>query len=256
VCYTCFDAHLSATPLPGTYGMIANEKPQEVPIGSHDPDHLDPAPNPDPPLLAHAVLRTDVGVPSPPLTQCNNFVLTPTSPSVNEVPCVPSDPRYYSQCLALWCHQTSTTTTTPYPAPPGSLLDPRTKVGPKDLNDFPFLQVGLAPLTEPSPTFGDALSSLCHDCLLPHLTCMQIPVVNVTMSVQPSCLADSGTNVCVTNDPSLLIDVVEIDPVPLGVATSSPDALADPTSLCTHKGFLTMALLDSSIYYQTYSSCG
>jgi hypothetical protein len=252
VCHARFDAHLSATPLPGTYGMIDYDEPQEVPIGSHNIDCPNPAPDPDPPLLADAVLPTDVGVPSAPPTQRDNFLLTPTSPSLNEVPRTSSNPGYYSQRLDLWCHQTSTTTTTPYPAPPGSLLDPRTTVGPEDLNDFPFLQVGLAPSTEPSPTFGDALSSLCHDCLLPHLTCMQVLVVDVTKSGRPSSLADSGANVCVTNDPSLLIDVVEINSVPLGMATSSPDAPTNPTSLCTHKGFLPIALLNGSIHYQPF----
>jgi hypothetical protein len=104
--------------------MIYNDEPQEVPIGSHDPDRPNPAPDPDPPLLAGAVLPTDVRVPSAPPTQRDNFLFTPTSPSLNEVPCASSDPGYYSQCLDLWCHRTSTTTTTPYPAPPGSLLDP------------------------------------------------------------------------------------------------------------------------------------
>jgi hypothetical protein len=81
---------------------------------------------------------------------------------------------------------------------------------------------------------------------------MQVLVVDVTKSGQSSSLADSGTNVCVTNDPSLLIDVVEISPVPLGMATSSLDMPTDPTSLCTHKGFLPMALLDGTIHYQPF----
>jgi hypothetical protein len=54
------------------------------------------------------------------------------------------------------------------------------------------------------------------------------------------------------NDPSLLIDIVEINPVPPGVATSLSNAPTNPTSLCTHKGFIPMALLDGSIHYQPF----
>jgi hypothetical protein len=100
--------------------------------------------------------------------------------------------------------------------------------------------------------FGDALSSLRYDCLLPHLTCMQVSVVDAISPGSVSSLADSGANVCFTNDPSLLIDVIEINPVPLGVATSLPNAPTNPTSLCTHKEFLPMALLHGSIHYQPF----
>ena len=54
---------------------------------------------------------------------------------------------------------------------------------------------------------------------------------------------------CVTSDPSILIDVIDIDPIPLGVATASPDA---PPTLCTKQGYLPIPLLDGSYHYQPF----
>jgi hypothetical protein len=66
-----------------------------------------------------------------------------------------------------------------------------------------------------------------------------------------SSLADGGTNVCVTNNPTLLVDVIKIDPIPLGIAVRNKLM----SSFCTHKGFLPMPLLDSSIHYQPFLFC-
>jgi hypothetical protein len=246
------DVHLPtiiADPPPDN--TVNNDKPFAVPIGSYDPNRPDPAPN--------FLLPRDDGVPSAPSPLHDNYDLPSSMMGSNEVPSASSDPDYYTNCLELWCHRTlhphgdvSSNAPPLYPAPPGSLLDSRTSIGPEDLNNFPYLQLGLISTPDPSRTFGDALSSLRHDCLLPHLTCMQVSVVDTILLGSVSSLADSGANVCITNDPSLLIDVVEIDPIPLGMATSLPNAPTNPTSLCTHKGFLPMALLDGSIHYQPF----
>ena len=62
-------------------------------------------------------------------------------------------------------------------------------------------------------------------------------------------MADSGANVCVTSNPSILIDMIDIDPIPLGVAVSSLDTKA---SFCTKQGYLPIPLLDGSYHYQPF----
>ena len=79
-----------------------------------------------------------------------------------------------------------------------------------------------------------------------------ITIVGLTDNHKPppsSSMADSGANVCITSDESILIDVVDIDPIPLGVAVKSSDVTA---SLCTRKGFLPIPLLDGSYHYQPF----
>jgi hypothetical protein len=63
-----------------------------------------------------------------------------------------------------------------------------------------------------------------------------------------SSLVDGGANVCITNDPTLLVDIIEIDPISLGRVVGNKS-----TSLfCMHKGFLLTPLLDSSVNYQPF----
>ena len=70
--------------------------------------------------------------------------------------------------------------------------------------------------------------------------------VTVMMSTHPatstpvpshvaSLMADSGANVCITNDPLILVDICDISPVPLGVAITSTGTT--PT-MCTEKWYL------------------
>ena len=47
-------------------------------------------------------------------------------------------------------------------------------------------------------------------------------------------MADTGANVCVTGDASILVELVDIDPIPLGAAVKSTDTHA---SLCTKQGY-------------------
>ena len=61
---------------------------------------------------------------------------------------------------------------------------------------------------------------------------MPFDAVTVIMSTHPatsmpvpfnvaSLMADSGANVCITNDPLILVDICQILPVPLGAAVTS-----------------------------------
>jgi len=62
-------------------------------------------------------------------------------------------------------------------------------------------------------------------------------------------MADTGANVCITGDLSILVDVVDIDPIPLGVAVKSADTTA---SICTKKGFLPIPLMNGTYHYQPF----
>ena len=62
-------------------------------------------------------------------------------------------------------------------------------------------------------------------------------------------MVDSGANVCVTSNPLILIGMIGIDPIPLGVAATSPDA---PTMFCTKEQGLPIPLMDGSYHYQPF----
>ena len=61
-------------------------------------------------------------------------------------------------------------------------------------------------------------------------------------------LSDTGSNICLTNNESILTDVKDIDPVSVGVAVASTAALTP----CVKKGYLPMPLTDGSIHMQMF----
>jgi hypothetical protein len=93
--------------------------------------------------------------------------------------------------------------------------------------------------------FRNPLSTLQQDTLLPFCADMWVNFCWLRSS-----LVDGGANVCITNDPSLLLDIVQINPVPLGMAVDTNCPGADPTLLCTHKGFIPLPLLDGLVHCQ------
>jgi hypothetical protein len=136
----------------------------------------------------------------------------------------------YDTCLDLWCNHASLLldaicyTNHPHMAPPGPIFDPTIPIQSADLNHFPFLTLAphKSPLVSTHPSlFGDTFSSLRQDCLIPLLQCMQ--AIGLACS-----LANGSTSVCVTNNPTLLVDNIEIDPVPLVVAFSYHDKCTVP----------------------------
>ena len=62
-------------------------------------------------------------------------------------------------------------------------------------------------------------------------------------------MADTGANVCITGDRSILTNVVDIDPIPLGVVVHMQDSTH---ALCTQQGFLPIPLCDGSYHYQPF----
>jgi|APFre7841882793_1041355.scaffolds.fasta_scaffold00591_4 hypothetical protein len=100
----------------------------------------------------------------------------------------------------------------------------------------------------------DVIGVLPYHPQIHHTASHQTHPITV-VGISPQCpapatsMADLGANVCVTSDPSILIDVIDIDPIPLGVAATSPDA---PTTFCTKQGYLPIPLLDGSYHYQPF----
>ena len=75
-----------------------------------------------------------------------------------------------------------------------------------------------------------------------------IPTVSpmVSSRVSTFTLADSGSNVCLTNDLSILEDIHDIPPSPLDVAITGSD------SVCTKSGFVTFAFKDGTVHRQPF----
>jgi hypothetical protein len=71
--------------------------------------------------------------------------------------------------------------------------------------------------------------------------------------VPPPCLMDGGANICVTGNLNNLIDVRDIPPIQITVATlQGPNALDD---YCTKRGYTPLSLEDGSIYWQLCYYC-
>ena len=62
-------------------------------------------------------------------------------------------------------------------------------------------------------------------------------------------LCDSGANLCMTNNPNLLVDVRPCEPFSISLATS--DGSNSHTNVCSHRGLLPLPLIDGTSYYQT-----
>jgi hypothetical protein len=66
-------------------------------------------------------------------------------------------------------------------------------------------------------------------------------------------LVDSGSNVCLTNDLSILVDVQDMHPRALDVAIDQPStSVPCPESMCTKFGFIPIRLLDGSVHRQKF----
>ena len=66
-------------------------------------------------------------------------------------------------------------------------------------------------------------------------------------------LIDGGSNICVTGDPQLLLDSVDIPPIAISVALDgTPSSLNDTI---TKRGLLPLTLSDGTTYYQPCFYC-
>ena len=66
-------------------------------------------------------------------------------------------------------------------------------------------------------------------------------------------LIDGGSNVCVTGDITILLDVSDIDPIDISVALDGRST--SPDDRITKRGLLPLTLSDGSVYYQTCFYC-
>ncbi len=66
-------------------------------------------------------------------------------------------------------------------------------------------------------------------------------------------LMDGGANICIMGILSLLVDVENIPPLPISVATALGSFSLD--DCCTKKGLIPLTLLDGSVYYQPCYYC-
>jgi hypothetical protein len=74
------------------------------------------------------------------------------------------------------------------------------------------------------------------------------------MPTGDSCpLIDGGSNICVTGDLHLLVDLVDIPPVAISVALDGPPPLIDDTIM--KRGLLPLTLSDGTTYYQPCYYC-
>ena len=79
-------------------------------------------------------------------------------------------------------------------------------------------------------------------------------MITISKLTPTSCLstlsmADTGANVCITNDCTLLYNLWIITPVPLGVVVNNTGS---SPALCSQQGFLPIQLLDGSCHMQPF----
>lgn len=98
--------------------------------------------------------------------------------------------------------------------------------------------------------YGDDLPGSMDftDCLWVRDPVPTIPMVSsrIHSRVSTFTLADSGSNVCLTNDLTILEDVHDIPPRPLDVAVTGSD------SMCTKSGFVTFTFTDGTVHRQPF----
>jgi hypothetical protein len=70
------------------------------------------------------------------------------------------------------------------------------------------------------------------------------------ISMQANLPANMGANICLGNDESLIVDVHDINPIPIGVATTPKDAMQ--VTYCRRMGYLPMLCKDGSIHMQPW----
>jgi hypothetical protein len=110
------------------------------------------------------------------------------------------------------------------------------------------------PFGDPLP--GEKLEPGVLDDVLPFFPSIDVPITVAglsapTMRPTPTSMADSGANVCITNDSSILINIRDIPLIPLGVALSS-STTDTATTMCTRQGELPIPLLDGTFHYQPF----
>jgi hypothetical protein len=152
--------------------------------------------------------------------------------------------------------------------PQGSIMDPNILVRPTSPMtpfEFPFDMPHAKSATcldDEAPTTSTRMGSVMRVVGLPRVCGLRgdegsfdkvrrssIPLDRIG---SPS-LMDGGANICITGIFELLVDVENIPPIPISVATTSTSVSLD--DCCTKKGLIPLTLMDGSIYYQPCYYC-
>ncbi len=78
-------------------------------------------------------------------------------------------------------------------------------------------------------------------------------IMRITEPMANGNLIDGGSNVCVTGNLNILLDVVDITPIDILVANNGNSSLLDDK--ISKRGLLPLILMDGTIYYQTCFYC-
>jgi hypothetical protein len=126
----------------------------------------------------------------------------------------------------------------------------------KEMSSSGGLEIGISCLT--GPHFGTGGQKHTHT----HLVCSpRVCGVRGDSSSVRTCITDQkatkmidvGSNVCVTGNLGLLLDVVDIDPFKISVALEGKPSSFD--DCITKQGLLPLSLSDGTTYYQTCFYC-
>ncbi|KAL7555072.1 hypothetical protein ACHAWF_018706 [Thalassiosira exigua] len=159
----------------------------------------------------------------------------------------------------------------PPDSPPScSMFDPSTvdrPISPDLVCDFPLdlkQDAEFDSLLAELPQMPSLLDSVVHVVDRPRVlgigvghdgasyACLTVRSASHTGST-PATMVDGGSNICLTNNLSHLLDVVNIAPIPVSVAIE--DGSSTPGFVCTAKGMLPLRLDDGTIHYQPTYYC-
>ena len=157
--------------------------------------------------------------------------------------------------------------------PAGSLIDailpdptrPRSPTSPFGFpSDMPTIpselhhascQTCLSVLTAPTiPDFPSVMDSITRVVGSPRVFGLRNDSRSyVQVRKTSSTLIDGGANICLTGDLDILVDVVEIPPLPISVAVNGDASTLDDS--CTRRGYLPLKLSDGSTHWQMCFFC-
>ncbi len=138
-------------------------------------------------------------------------------------PCLPSSPFEFP------CDPTTTSTSKSLSTTPGPLI-----LQIAELPDFPLVMDSVTRVVGYPHVFGLPSDSSSY--------------VQVRRMV--TLLINGGANICLTGDLDLLVDVVEIPPLPILAAVNAEDSTLDVS--CTRWGYLPLTLSDGSTHWQLF----
>ncbi|KAL7545864.1 hypothetical protein ACHAWF_009220 [Thalassiosira exigua] len=146
--------------------------------------------------------------------------------------------------------------------PPCSMFDPSTvdrPISPDLVCDFPLnlkQDAEFDSLLAELPQMPSLLDSVVHVVDRPRVLGIGVGQDGSSyarLTPAPTTMVDGGSNICLTNVLSHLLDVVQIAPVPVSVAIE--DGSSESGYVCTAKGLLPLRFDDGTIHYQPTFYC-